>query len=183
MSLESATYIADLNSSNPTGNDLVSAADDHIRLLKAVLKGQFPNFTAAPLNATQAQLDALVTGAVQTPGTFTGTLTGMSGATTGTVKYLLSAGMCTLFLDADILGTSDTTALTMTGVPSACQPSAQRVGLCCQVQDATVGGNPGIFSISAGTITFSKGVTAPGGAFTASGTKGLNAAWFITYPL
>jgi hypothetical protein len=181
MSLESATYLSQLVATNPPNTDLISQADDHVRLIKGVLQNQFPNFTAAALTSTQAQIDALTAGSAQTPGTFTGTLTGMTGATSGTVKYILSAGLCTLFLDADLTGTSNTTALTMTGVPSAAQPSAQRVGLCMQTQDASVGGGVGVYSITAGTITFYKGVAA--GAWTASGTKGLNAAWYVTYPL
>jgi microcystin-dependent protein len=57
--LETATYISDLVTSNPAASDPLSGADDHLRLLKATLKATFPNFTAATLNSTQAQLDAI----------------------------------------------------------------------------------------------------------------------------
>lgn len=61
MPLETATYIADLNSSNPAATDSPAQADDHLRLIKAALKAQFPNFTAAAVAATNAAIDAAVT--------------------------------------------------------------------------------------------------------------------------
>lgn len=42
MGLEAATYVQDLLSSNPVSNDAVSQGDDHIRLIKTVLKTTFP---------------------------------------------------------------------------------------------------------------------------------------------
>lgn len=58
MPIETATTITDLVTTNPAASDAVSTADDHIRLIKGVLKATFPNFTSAPLNSTQAALDA-----------------------------------------------------------------------------------------------------------------------------
>lgn len=43
MGLESATYIDDLDSSNPTSSDQRKQGDDHLRLIKSVLKNTFPN--------------------------------------------------------------------------------------------------------------------------------------------
>jgi hypothetical protein len=43
MGLEAATYITDLNTSNPVSGDDTSQGDDHLRLLKAVLQATFPN--------------------------------------------------------------------------------------------------------------------------------------------
>ena len=61
MGLESATYISELVASNPVGGvDDYATADDHLRLIKAVLKGQFPNFTAAAMNASIVELNLLV---------------------------------------------------------------------------------------------------------------------------
>lgn len=59
MSLESATYISQLNPSNPTAGDNASQGDDHLRLLKSVLQSTFPNLSGAA-TATQAQLNAVV---------------------------------------------------------------------------------------------------------------------------
>lgn len=75
MGLETATYISDLNAANPLGGDQKSQGDEHIRLLKTVIKATFPNVTGAvtpthtELNYVdgvtspiQAQIDALVLG-------------------------------------------------------------------------------------------------------------------------
>ena len=56
MALESASYIAQLNASNPTSTDTVSQADDHLRLIKNVLKNTFPNLDQ-PVLATPNQLN------------------------------------------------------------------------------------------------------------------------------
>ena len=47
MALESATYIDGLVISNPTGSDNISQGDEHLRLIKKVLKNTFPNADAA----------------------------------------------------------------------------------------------------------------------------------------
>lgn len=47
MGLESATFINDLTTTNPVATDQVSQGDDHLRLLKTVLKATFPNATKA----------------------------------------------------------------------------------------------------------------------------------------
>lgn len=59
MPLESASFINQLNSSNPNGADLYSTADDHLRLIKAVLLATLPNLNAA-MTLTSAQLNAAV---------------------------------------------------------------------------------------------------------------------------
>ena len=57
MGLESATYIDQLVSSNPTGTDPVSQGDDHLRLIKSVLQSQFPNLGNAAVTATADELN------------------------------------------------------------------------------------------------------------------------------
>lgn len=59
MAIESATYISQLVSSNPDGSDDRSTADDHLRLIKSVLKAQFPNFNANEVTSTVAELNLL----------------------------------------------------------------------------------------------------------------------------
>jgi len=58
MALEAANYIDGLVATNPPGSDQASTADDHLRLLKSVLKNTFPNINGA-VNATPAQLNGL----------------------------------------------------------------------------------------------------------------------------
>lgn len=78
MPLETATYVADLNTSNPSATDAMAQGDDHLRLLKSVLKAQFPNFTSAALTTSNAQIDALQATAAG------GTVTAATTVTAGT---------------------------------------------------------------------------------------------------
>jgi hypothetical protein len=56
MSLETAQFINQLNILNPDGTDLVSTADDHLRLIKSTIKNTFPNITG-PVTASQDALN------------------------------------------------------------------------------------------------------------------------------
>lgn len=58
MALEAATYLNQLITTNPPGSDDRSTADDHLRLIKSVLRNSFPNIAGA-MNATHAELNAL----------------------------------------------------------------------------------------------------------------------------
>ena len=61
MGLETASFISELNVANPVGGvDSYSSADDHLRLIKTVLKTQFPNLGAAAVNPTVTELNHLV---------------------------------------------------------------------------------------------------------------------------
>lgn len=60
MGLEAAVYIDDLNASWPLGTDLRSSADNHLRLIKAVLQGQFTSLgTATAVVCTAVELNLL----------------------------------------------------------------------------------------------------------------------------
>lgn len=116
-------------------------------------------------------------------GSFTGTLTGYASGPTGTINYIIQGAICRLFAPANILGTSNATAMTMTGLPAACVPSSA-VSALCPVADngAGVVGQASI-SASSSTITFAMGSSLSATGFTNSGTKGINAGWTIEYPL
>lgn len=64
MSVESATTLATLEDLWPLAGDFVSEGDDHLRLIKSVLKAQFPGAAgdglASPITATEAELNTLV---------------------------------------------------------------------------------------------------------------------------
>lgn len=62
MGLEAATYITDLVSNNPLGTDSKAQGDNHIRLLKSVLKTQFPNLGSAAVTATASDINLLTGG-------------------------------------------------------------------------------------------------------------------------
>lgn len=59
MGLETGTYIDDLVITNPLGTDDRSTADDHMRLIKKVLKNTLPNADAA-INPSVAEFNLLV---------------------------------------------------------------------------------------------------------------------------
>ena len=59
MGLESPTHIADLNQLWPLDADNVSQGDNHLRIIKEVLKTDFANINAA-VSATPTQLDYTV---------------------------------------------------------------------------------------------------------------------------
>jgi hypothetical protein len=124
-------------------------------------------------------------------GSFTGTLTGMSAATTGTVFYRIVGNICTLFIKATIANTSNATTMTMTGLPPAVTP-VTGWNVMTAVTDASTFGVAAQAQVqSTNSIQFGKASTAAlanslvysGIGFTASGTKGLLADWQISYPL
>ena len=47
MTVESAPYVADLVSTNPSSTDFIYEGDDHLRLIKAAVKASFPNVSGA----------------------------------------------------------------------------------------------------------------------------------------
>lgn len=49
MALESGIYIKDLVETNPTGVDAISQGDNHLRLIKFVLKNSFPSVADGPV--------------------------------------------------------------------------------------------------------------------------------------
>ena len=59
MTVESATYISQLNTAQPTASDNISEGDDHLRLIKSVLQAQFPNLGTAAARPTATQLNKL----------------------------------------------------------------------------------------------------------------------------
>ena len=71
MPLEAGTTISDLDSSWPLVGDAILQGDDHLRLIKAVLKAQFPGDLgqglAIPIIATEEELNWLtgLTGNIQ----------------------------------------------------------------------------------------------------------------------
>ncbi len=59
MTVESASYISQLNSSNPSASDPLSEGDDHLRLVKSVLQTQFPGLATTAVTQTSAQMNKL----------------------------------------------------------------------------------------------------------------------------
>lgn len=130
-----------------------------------------------------------VNGVTYSEGSFTGTLTGYATPPTGTINYRIFANaagtgkICTLYAAAAITGTSNATAMTMTGLPAACTPSVA-ARLPTIVTDAGVN-NSGMGEIAASgtTLIFLMAAPLSTTGFTGSGTKGLGAGWQFSYAL
>ena len=96
MPLEAATYISDLNTSNPAASDQLAQGDDHLRLIKSALKTTFPNVTGA-VTATHTRLNNRDVGSIVAfPKAPTGLL---SGGTAGAGTYLECDGSAYLIAD------------------------------------------------------------------------------------
>lgn len=116
MSLESATFLNDLVSTNPVAGDNVSQGDDHLRLLKAVLKGTLPNLTRVYyLEQDRVDLASSTTPDLSTPASnyinITGTtqIDGFATEPAGFVRLLRFNAVLTLNYNATslILPTGD----------------------------------------------------------------------------
>jgi len=143
--------------------------------------GGIVNFTGTP------ELNGV---AMFQSGTFTGTLTGMTSTTTGTFHYAIVGNICTVSLAnaTNVSGTSNSTTLTMTGLPAVCQPATQQPIIPCLVEDNGIGYMALAFVQQSGTVTFYKqvvsgsSITLSANAFTASGAKGMDST-VLTYSL
>ena len=67
MTIETATYISQLDATYPASGDAKSEGDNHLRLIKSAVKATLPNITATPLTPTSADFNTL-TGAATTGG-------------------------------------------------------------------------------------------------------------------
>ena len=60
MTVETASYISQLDATLPLPGDKKREGDNHLRLVKTVLKTQFPNFGTAAMTATTTELNYVV---------------------------------------------------------------------------------------------------------------------------
>lgn len=107
MGLEIATYIHELDASNPVGaTDQKSQGDDHIRMIKGALQNTLPNIEG-PVTASHAELNLLV-GETLFPisGIYTPTISNIantSGALTPTgFTYLRIGNIVVVFGDITV---------------------------------------------------------------------------------
>jgi len=119
-------------------------------------------------------------------GSFTGTLTGMTGSVTGTVNYQRIGNHVFLWINSAITGTSNASTMTMTGLPAIVTP-ATAVRASGLVQGFTDNGGGtkigGTTASTSGILTFTlvSGSPLDITGFTSSGTKGLSAGWQAVY--
>ena len=108
MTVESASYISQLDTTLPTAADLISEGDDHLRLTKTVLKTQFPNFgtTAITASAAEVNYSVGVTSAIQTQLNGKGAITGQ--AWTGAHSFAGATSVPTLAAGTNTTGAAST---------------------------------------------------------------------------
>ena len=113
-------------------------------------------------------------------GSFTGTLTGCTTSPTGTVNYVRNGRMVLLAIPY-MIGTSNTTSMTLTGMPVAIRPEFDQIvhGPFANDNGVVVSQKVDAYIANAGTITLFKGGSPTG--WTSSGTKGISGASIIIY--
>jgi hypothetical protein len=130
-------------------------------------------------------------------GTWIGTVTGVSTVTTGLFGYDIVGNTCILSManQSNVIGTSNSNTLTVTGLPSVCQPLTQQPFVQCCVEDGSDLVGAMAFIQQSSTIVFYKAITTgtpilgdPGSlgfsqtSFTTSGNKGMDST-MLTYSL
>ena len=106
MALESGTFISQLNSSYPAASDDVSEGDDHLKLLKAVLKNQFSGLTGTTaISASEAELN-LIDGVTAT----TAELNILDGVTSTAAELNILDGVTSTAAELNILDGVTSTA-------------------------------------------------------------------------
>ena len=154
MAKETATYISQLVATNPVASDSVSVGDDHLRMLKTVLKTQFSGLSGTTaVTATEAEMNYLD---IATLGTSADSkvLTQASGVVTivGDVKITGTTPLLTIG-DA---GAEDTTIVFDGNAKDfyvALDDSADKLLIG---EGSTVGTNP-ILSLTDDTVTLGDG--------------------------
>ncbi len=115
-----------------------------------------------------------------TTGTFTCTVTGMTTTVTQACRYTLTGNTATIFTDTGpTTGVSNSSAMTITGLPSAVQPVHTQEGMGSVFNGTSSNPQIAVYDISGGsstvTISLCSSLTSclPSN-FQATGTKGLN---------
>lgn len=113
MGLETATYVSQLVATNPTTSDPLAQGDDHIRLLKAVIKATLPTLNG-PLNALLVPFTPAA-GIVAT--TVAGALAELAGRTVDVSGLAPKTGV----------GATGTWPISITGASTSCSGAAASV--------------------------------------------------------
>lgn len=186
--LGAATNVNGLINGSVVG-DLIFRGENTVNLLFSADGGANAEFKILGTPALQGRGPVAAALVDMTPdkGSFTGTLTGMTAGTTGTVSWVRMGNVVLVYVAAAISGTSNTNAMTLTGLPAAIQPATTQIGQC-PVTDSANGTIMGTFSITGGTVTLGRAtlnvsVITYAQAFQTSGAKGLPAGWLISYSL
>lgn len=175
------------------GNTNTAASTLNVNGLGAVNLLNFNGATISPGTVVAGQIVQVmylggsfkIISVVPITGSFTGTLTGVSGSITGTCFYTLSGRTASVRVPA-MAGTSNSTSCTVTGMPTFLSPTN---GMVVPIADSSFLNNTALVSnvralVSAsfpGTITYQIAGNSIG--FTAAGTKGIDVGNTITWTL
>lgn len=177
MTTEAATYISDLDSTNPAGSQGAGFGDDHLRLLKAVLQSTFPNITGE-VTMTEAQINSIPTLAAASD------ITALEGRTITAGTGLSGGGDLsasrTLSLDTGSSRNVDHSAVSITGTGgltgggtiAASRTLSLDTGSSRNVDHNAVSISPGNGLTGGGTLAATRTLSMSGsytGTFTATG--------------
>jgi len=137
MTVESATYLNDLNSLLPSGADIKSEGDNHIVLIKAVLKATFPNLAGRVFRSLAAKTsnyaltvsDNLVIVAITAPG--------ITISTASPASVMGNGFMVVLFSISDSFTVDPNSSEKVNGFTTVTVPAGNAVLLACDGSNYT----------------------------------------------
>jgi hypothetical protein len=157
------------SATNVTGADVTAAAGIRLsgHLPLTTLVGGFSAYGVGQAGPVKPGLVS-----AQDTNTFVASLTGLTTVPTGTCRYTLTGKQVVLYV-TNILGTSNATLMTLTGLPALITPARNQV-MNCFIQDSGVVGLGRANINSSGIIGFERysAINAIGN-FVASGGKGV----------
>jgi len=170
----STTYCNDwsVNDGSQYGSNMTASFSNPGGLCKLTYRGNnFATLSMSFSGSTSYDLD------VHYKGSFVGTLTGCTTAPTGTFYYTIE-GDCVDIHMATLSATSNSTACTITGLPTIIGPQSTQYAPAVVYNSGST--SPQFASVASSTITFYYNNSSTG--FTNSGTKGVLGT-VIRYPL
>lgn len=145
MTVESATFLGQLDSSLPAGADAKSEGDQHIRLIKAVLKSTFPlvtnavgasngelSYCAGVTSNIQTQLNAKAASGSQTLSTLAAIGATLGGSMTDVNFRVVKDPFNRVSLSGNGYHASPLTTATILTLPAGYRPAATRRFVCAQ---------------------------------------------------
>ncbi len=141
MSVESATYISQLNTSYPLDGDIISEGDNHLRLVKGVLQSQFTSLGAAAVTLTAAEMNSVTARSVRAGDTYSGA----HNYTGATITVPTAA-------DADSTSKAASTAFVQAAIASVNAQTGVTLSISASTSIAAVAGQH-IVCTNAATVT------------------------------
>lgn len=124
-------------------------------------------------------------------GSFTGTLTGCTTSPTATINWYRTGNLVTLYFTSNLQATSNSTSMTVTGIPASLRPTTSVRAFCAPdfVDNGQSSIMPYALINSSGVATFIplfnffSAATFDDASWTTSGTKGVAGGASLTYPI